>query len=194
MVRRGPKEGAVERDRVVRIGHDCNGDKASFADATTRGVEIDPAGARQIDLRPGMGRPASGAARGLGRIVERDREIAGRKSRGETERTRPLDHQHGKIAAAAVSKPERLYRLLDSLGFPPSVEEAMVDASGEPGEKLESADRPTRGQELMSPAANLVFPIGLTAFDAVSEVGHLVSAVVDRESSCGVREVKVGGI
>src|ERR1700730_2118376 len=59
MVRREPDEGAVERDRVVWIAHDCNGDKADLADAAARGVEIGPTGARQIDLRPGMGRPAS---------------------------------------------------------------------------------------------------------------------------------------
>ena len=59
MVRREPDEGAVERGRVVRIADDRNGDKADLADAAARGVEIDPAGARQINLRPGMGRPAS---------------------------------------------------------------------------------------------------------------------------------------
>jgi hypothetical protein len=59
MVRWEPDEGAVERDRVARIAHDRNGDKANLADAADRGVEIDPASARQIDLRPGMGRPAS---------------------------------------------------------------------------------------------------------------------------------------
>src|SRR3984893_15434205 len=57
MVRWEPDEGAVERDRVARIAHDRNGDKANLADAADRGVEIDPATARQIDWRPGMGRP-----------------------------------------------------------------------------------------------------------------------------------------
>src|SRR5438094_10292722 len=65
MVRREPDEGAVERDRVVWIADDRNGDKADLADAAARGVEIDPADARQINLRPGMGRPASWAARRL---------------------------------------------------------------------------------------------------------------------------------
>src|SRR2546430_17308984 len=59
MVRREPDEGAVERDRVVWIADDRNGDKADVADAAARGVEIDPADARQIELRPGMRRPAS---------------------------------------------------------------------------------------------------------------------------------------
>ena len=59
MVRREPVEGAMERDRVVRIAHNRNGDKADLANAAACGIEIDPAGARQINLRPGMGRPAS---------------------------------------------------------------------------------------------------------------------------------------
>jgi hypothetical protein len=45
MVRREPDEGAVERDRVVRIAHDGNGDKADLADAAAREIEIGPTGA-----------------------------------------------------------------------------------------------------------------------------------------------------
>jgi hypothetical protein len=85
MIQRGPNEGAVERDRVMRIAHDRNGDKADLADAASRWLEIDPAGAWQIDLRPGMGRAASSAARRLLRILEREGEIPGSKPRGETE-------------------------------------------------------------------------------------------------------------
>src|ERR1019366_851637 len=39
MVRREPDEGAMERDRVVRIAHDRNGDKADFANAAACGIE-----------------------------------------------------------------------------------------------------------------------------------------------------------
>src|SRR6266436_9281173 len=58
MVRREPEEGAVERDRVVWIADDRNGDKVDLADAAGCRIKIDPADARQINLRPGMGRPA----------------------------------------------------------------------------------------------------------------------------------------
>ena len=51
MVRWEPDEGAVERDRMVRIAHDRNGDKADVADVAARGIEIDPADARQILFR-----------------------------------------------------------------------------------------------------------------------------------------------
>jgi hypothetical protein len=72
-----------------------------------------------------------------------------------------------------MAEPERLHRRLDALRFPPSVEEAALDALGEPDEKLDRADRPIRGQEFTSPAANLVPRIGLMAFDAVGEVRYL---------------------
>src|SRR5207249_8954785 len=80
MVRREPDEGAVERGRVVRIADDRNGDKADLADAAARGVEIDPAGARQIDLRPGMVDPraeplvgSSGSSSGTARYPDANR-------------------------------------------------------------------------------------------------------------------------
>src|ERR1700693_2286564 len=57
MVRRKSDIGTVERGRMTRIAHDRNGEKAEPAGAAGRGVEIDPTGARQIDLRPAMGRP-----------------------------------------------------------------------------------------------------------------------------------------
>jgi hypothetical protein len=81
----------------MRIAHDRNGDKADLADAASRWVEIDPADARQVDLRPGMGRAVSSAAWRLLRILERYGEIPGRKPRGETERAR----RDGALRAAA---------------------------------------------------------------------------------------------
>ena len=73
-------------------------------------------------------RPASRAARRLLRIVQRDCEIPRRKPRGETKRARRLDHQHGEVAATPMAEPERLHWRLDSLRFPPPVEEAVMDA------------------------------------------------------------------
>ena len=54
MVRRKSKKGAVERDRVARIGRGRNGDQANVADAAAGRIEIDPTSAGQIDLRPSM--------------------------------------------------------------------------------------------------------------------------------------------
>jgi hypothetical protein len=39
MVRRKSDKGAMKRDRVTRIGHNRNGDKAGVADAATRAVD-----------------------------------------------------------------------------------------------------------------------------------------------------------
>jgi hypothetical protein len=62
-----------------------------------------------------------------------------------------------------------------SFRFPPSAEEALIDAVREPGEKLDSAGQPTRGQELMGPAT-------------VGEVPRLVGAVLDRKDPWDVLE------
>jgi hypothetical protein len=141
MVRRVSNEGSVERYCLARIAHDCDGNEVNRAGAAARRIEIEPSRARQINLCPGMGRPASRTGHRLLRIVERDGEIPRREPRGESERTRRLNHQHGEIATTAVSKAERLHRLLDSLRFTPSIEETAVDALREPGERLEGADR-----------------------------------------------------
>src|SRR5437870_13580858 len=54
--------------------------------------------------------------------------------------------------------------------------------------------RPALGQELTSPAANLVPRIGVMAFDAMGEVRHLVGAIVDGKGPCVVLETEVGGV
>ena len=59
MVRLKSDIGAVKRDRVARIGDNCYGDKVDVADAAACRIEINPADAWQIDLRPGMRRPAN---------------------------------------------------------------------------------------------------------------------------------------
>jgi hypothetical protein len=56
MVRGEPDEGAVERDCVLRVPHDRDSDRLDLTSFAARGVEIDPARARQIDLRPDMRR------------------------------------------------------------------------------------------------------------------------------------------
>ncbi len=64
------------------IACDRDGDQVEAADAAVGRIEGDPAGARHIDLRPGMGRPRACRTRAvLVRIVE----IAGDDPRPETE-------------------------------------------------------------------------------------------------------------
>jgi hypothetical protein len=85
---------------------------------------------------------------------------------------------------------EGLPGLLDSFRFPPSVEEALIDAEREPSEKLESAGRPVRGQELIGPASHPVSRVGLKAFNAVSEIRHFVGAILDRKDPQDILEIK----
>ena len=110
MVRGKSDKGAVKRDSVARIRDNRNGDKVDVADAAACRIEINPAGAWQIDLRPCMGRPVSRADRRLPPIFQRNCEVPGRKSRSETERAGGLDHQHGEVATTPMAQPERLHR------------------------------------------------------------------------------------
>src|SRR3954469_8312623 len=61
IVARKSDEGAGEGCPALRITHDCDADQPEITDRAARRVEIDPAGARQIDLQPGM-RVAPGLA------------------------------------------------------------------------------------------------------------------------------------
>ena len=176
---------------MTRIAHDRNGDKTDRAGASARGVEIDPTGAWQIDLRPGMGRPTSWAARRLLRIGLWNSEISGYEPCGETKRPRRLDHQHGEITAAAMAEPKRLHWQLDSLRLSSAVEEALIDALRETDEKFENTGRPIWGQELTSPMAYLVTRIRLMAFDVMGEVRYFIGGVVGRKGPWAVFEIEV---
>ena len=54
-----------------------------------------------------------------------------------------------------------------------------MDVLRQPCEKLESANRPDWGQELPSPAANLVHRIELMAFDILAEVPQIIDTKGD---------------
>src|ERR1700722_5290806 len=84
MIRRRSKKGAVKRDHVAWIWRSRNGDQRDIDDAAAGWIKIHPAGAWQIDLRPGVSRPARRAVRRFLRIVEGDCEIPRGEARGET--------------------------------------------------------------------------------------------------------------
>ena len=56
-------------------------------------IEIDPAGAGQIDLDPSM----RVAAAGIVVVVVRDMQISGDKACGHPKRAYRLDHEHGEV-------------------------------------------------------------------------------------------------
>ena len=65
---------AVQRDRLARIARHRHADEISRSDDAVGRIELDPAGARQIDLYPGMGEAAADIAVGP---VAGNEEIAG---------------------------------------------------------------------------------------------------------------------
>src|SRR4030088_1044333 len=66
--------GAVQRDGLARIARHRHPNEVAGADDAVGGIELDPAGARQIDLYPCMGRAAADAAI---RAVAGHEQIAG---------------------------------------------------------------------------------------------------------------------
>jgi len=52
----------VQRNGLARIARHRNPHQVAGADDAVGGIELDPAGARQIDLDPGMGRAAADIA------------------------------------------------------------------------------------------------------------------------------------
>ena len=81
-------------------------------------VEPDPAGARQIDLGPGVqvGEVAVGPARAFERIdVGRELDqVARDEARGEAEVAQDLDQQPGGVAARACASRQRLVGRLNA--------------------------------------------------------------------------------
>ena len=81
-------------------------------------VEADPAGARQIDLGPGVqvGEVALDLARAFDRIdvgAKLD-QVAGDETGGEAEMPQDLDQQPGGVAAGAAPSRQRLFRRLNA--------------------------------------------------------------------------------
>src|SRR6202030_1025028 len=81
---------AVQRYRLAWIAHHRDTHEAAVADDPARRIEIDPAGAGQIDLDPGVRVSTAGIAA----VAVRDVQISGDKARGHPERTNRLDHEH----------------------------------------------------------------------------------------------------
>ena len=55
MVGRGPKPRALQRYRLARLVHNCDSHEVFIPDHSTRRIEVDPAGAGNVDLDPSMG-------------------------------------------------------------------------------------------------------------------------------------------
>ena len=101
--------GAVQRDRLARIARHRDTNEIAGADDAVGRIELDPAGARQIDLHPGMRRAAADIAM---RAVAGDEEISGHEARGDAEPAQRLDHEQRIVTAGAGTGLQRVERML----------------------------------------------------------------------------------
>jgi hypothetical protein len=116
--------GAVMRRRGER--------HVAFAGQQSRGrVEADPAGARQIDFRPGV--QVGEVDIGPGRPVERDAiglqldQVAGDEAGGKAEMPHDLDEQPRRIAARTGTELQRLVRRLNARLEPHQIIDALLE-------------------------------------------------------------------
>ena len=107
-------------------------------------VEPDPAGAREIDLRPGV--QVGEVRRGPGRAVQRlhiGRElnqVAGDEARRQTEMTQDLHEQPAGVAARAASTGERLFGRLHARLEPDDVGDVLCQPAVEIDQEIDGAD------------------------------------------------------
>src|SRR6516164_4017721 len=100
----------MQRDRLAWLSGDRDSDQVAGACDAVGRIELDPAGARQIDLHPGMRRAAADMT-----LVVAGEEIAGDEARGDAEPPQRLDHQKRIIAAGARARLQRVERMLRAL-------------------------------------------------------------------------------
>ncbi len=98
------------------MGRGAQRQVALAAEQARGGVHADPAGARQIDLRPGVqvGEVVLGSLGPLDRVdvgLELD-QVAGDEPRGQAQPAQDLDQQPGAIAAGAGAEGQGLLRRL----------------------------------------------------------------------------------
>src|SRR6202790_1777373 len=107
--------GAGQRDRLARIARARHAYEVAGADDAVGGIELDPAGARQIDLDPGVGRTAADMTMGA---VGRDGDVSRYEARGDAEPPQRLDHEQRVVAAGTGFGLQRIERVLGALLMP----------------------------------------------------------------------------
>src|SRR5450432_3860879 len=131
--------GAVQRDGLARIACHRHPNEIPGADDAVGRIELDPAGARQIDLNPCMGRAAADIAM---RPIARNEQIARHEARGDAETPQRLDHERRIVAAGAGPGLQGVERMLGAVLMPLAVGERLADAIGHVAENIESRGRP----------------------------------------------------
>ena len=123
MVRRGPDPRALQRNRLAGLMHDRNAHEVLIPDHAGRRIEVDPAGAGNVDLDPGMGVAADCTVVDvIGKM-----QISGHKPRGDSKRAQRCNHEHREVATTPAREGEGPDRVLDSLLVPRHVLEGPLD-------------------------------------------------------------------
>ena len=91
------------------------------------GIEFDPAGARQVDLHPGVGRAAADIAMVALAVHE---QISRHEARGDAEPAQRLDHEQRIVAAGAGSGLQRVERMLRAVLVPLAIAETPCGCRG----------------------------------------------------------------
>src|SRR5260370_38729637 len=112
------KVSAVQRDGLARIARHRHTNEVAGADNAVGRIELDPAGARQIDLHPGVGRAAADIAM---RAIAGNGDVSRHEARGDAEPPQRLDHEQRVVAAGAGSRLPRIERLLGARLMPLAV-------------------------------------------------------------------------
>src|SRR4029453_15154962 len=90
-------------------------------------VVVQPAGAGQVDLDPGVRGAGSRHVRRAAGVERGIVDVAGDETTGETDAAQGLDHQPGVVAARPRPRTQRLGRRLGAFGFARLVAEGRAD-------------------------------------------------------------------
>src|SRR6476660_7371290 len=148
MVRRGAEPRTSQRDRLARLAHDRNAHEVLIPDHAARWIEVDPAGAWNVDLHPSM----CVAAGDIVVVVIAKMQISGNEPRGDSKRAQRRNHEHGKVATTTAPQLQGLSWTLCSLLVSRHMLEGPPDGLRHVDKKLASVGRPVVPEEPGSPA------------------------------------------
>src|SRR5467141_3056686 len=171
------KISAVQRYRLARIARHRHTNEIAGTDDAVGGIELDPAGARQIDLNPGVGRTAPDIAM---RTIAWNEQIARHEARGDAEPSQRLDHEQRVVTAGSGPGLQRIQRMLGAVLMPLAVGEGLADTVGHAAENIKSRRRSFRIEKIQRPRRHLAMGIAILRRDELNEVGKLLIVVEKR--------------
>src|SRR5271166_5918790 len=136
-----------------------------------RGIEASPARARNVDLRPGVGRTVLALAH---------LDVASDKSRRKTPMPGSLHHEHGIVAARSTAQCERLAGELNTRVIAGVVSESFVDARIQLVQEVGGVDELAGAIEVQEPLLHRRAVVRIT-WDTVWDDFHLlVRGILER--------------